>query len=131
MKVLNSNNINNLPFHDSDFSGITFSQNNKGKTDLILNINFCAGEFENITEYSNIIRSDGAASLLFADCYLIKCNFICNVTQRDSIDYIKFADKASIPKEFKIKNQLEVVFNSGSKIECIAESISLIKTKTL
>ncbi|MCP4367551.1 MAG: hypothetical protein GY797_05455 [Deltaproteobacteria bacterium] len=130
MKKLNGKNINNLPFHDSKFSRITFSQNNKGTTDLILDINFCEGEFENITEYSSIIRADGSASLLFTDCYLINCKFISNVTQRDSIDFIKILDNASIPKDFKGQNQFEVMLNSGSKIECIAKSISLIKTKT-
>lgn len=129
MKVLNSNNINKLPFHDSDFLGITFSQNDKGKTDIILNIRFYAGEFENISEYSKIIRSNGAASILFEDCYLIKCDFTCNMTQRDSIDYIRFSDESSIPKKFKAKNRLEIVFNSGSKIECIADVISLVKTE--
>lgn len=132
MKEINNKNIYNLPFHDSTFSGMEISQNDYGETELCLAITFCKGEFENLTEYSSVISSDGNSSIIFANCEWININTFCNRTQRDSVDYIEFKKDTFVLKQYKAqkdKEHVEVVFASGSKIECIAKCLLLSKQR--
>jgi len=124
MKKLNEKSIQNLPFHDSDLLGVKILQNDEGKTDLILNIAFYKGEFESLSkDYLKIIKPNGAASLLFNDCRWININAICNRTQRDEIDYIQFLSGSPNLKDGQ--KHVEVIFISGSKLECFVKDLSL------
>ena len=131
MKVLTQKNIqNDLPVHDSDFLGYKVLQKDNGETDLVLDIAFCEGEFDDLDEdYKDIIKSDGTASFLFLNCWWINIGIICNITQRDSIDYIQFLSNSKKLKELNAKKEIkhvEVIFISGSKLECISENVALI-----
>ena len=128
MKEINRETICNLPFHDSDFLGMKISQNDSGDTDLILNIAFCKGEFEDLADYSNVISPEGHVSLVFAGCELININTFCNRAQRDAVDYIEFKKDTSLLEQNNIRKDkgcIEVVFVSGSTIDCIANKILL------
>jgi hypothetical protein len=128
MKEINNETIYDLPIHDSVFLGMKISQNDYGETELCLAITFCKGEFENLTEYSNVISPEGNSSLVFTNCEWININTFCNRTQRDSLDYIEFKKDTPEIKQRKVqknKNHVEVVFTSGSKIECIASCLLL------
>lgn len=124
MKTLDEKSIQYLPFHDSDFLGIKIIQSDEGETDLILNIAFYEGEFESLSEdYLNVIKTDGTASILFKACNRININAVCNRSQRDEIDFINFIqDSPSLKEDQK---HVEVIFISGSKLECIAEKVEL------
>ena len=125
MIKLDEKSIYNLPFHDSDFLGIKISQRDNGETDLLLYISFCKNEFEDLSkEYLEIIKSDGSVSLLFENCQWFNLNFFSNRTQRDEIDYIQFLTDSKTLKDGQ--KYIEVVFTSGSKLECIAEKFDLI-----
>ena len=124
MKTLDAESIRYLPFHDSDFLGIRIIQSDEGETDLILNIAFYEGEFEGLSEdYLNIINPDGTASLFFKACDRININAVCNRSQRDEIDFIQFIKDAD--NLIDGKKHVEVIFISGSKIECMAERVEL------
>ena len=124
MKKLDEQSIQHLPFHDSDFLGVKIIQTDEGETDLALNIAFYKGEFESLSEdYMKVIRPDGSASLLFKGCDWIKINTVCNRSQRDEVDYIQFIHNS--PNLKKGRQHVEVIFISGSKLECVAEKIEL------
>lgn len=128
MKEINSETICYLPVHDSDFLGVEISQNDSGETELILAITFCKGEFEDLAEYSDDISPEGHAYFVFTNCEWININTFCNRTQRDSIDYIEFKKDTSELEQYSTQNDkkhVEVVFVSGSKIECIVKSLVL------
>lgn len=130
MKEINRETIYDLPVHDSDFLGVKISQNDSGETDLILTIAFCKGEFEDLTDYSNVISSEGHTSFVFINCDWININTFCNRTQRDSVDYIEFKKGTSQLEQYnaqKDKEHIEVVFASGSNIECVVRRIELTK----
>lgn len=128
MKDINRETIYNLPFHDSNFLGMKISQNDNGDTDLILNIAFCKGEFEDLADYSNVISPEGCVSIVFAGCELININTFCNGAKRDAIDYIEFNKDTSLSEKNNIRKDkgcIEVVFVSGSTIDCIANKVQL------
>ena len=127
MKNLDKKTIYNLPFHDSNLLGAKISQKDNGETDLLLCISFCRTEFEDLSnEYLEINKSDGSVALLFETCQQINFNFICDRTQRDEIDYIQFlTDSVNLKQGQK---HVEVIFISGSKLECIAEKVVLVES---
>ena len=124
MKKLSKKSIQYLPFHDSDFLGIKIIQSDEGETDLVLNIAFYKGEYESLSEdYLKVLRPDGTASVLFKACDWININTVCNRSQRDEIDFIQF--KNDSPNLKKGQKHIEVVFISGSKLECVSEEVEL------
>lgn len=128
MKEIDRESIYDLPVHDSDFLGLKISQNDSGETNLILTIAFCKGEFDDLTDYSKVISPEGHTSFLFINCDWININTFCNRTQRDSVDYIEFKNNSSQLEQYNAKNDkkhIEVVFVSGSRIECIVKRIEL------
>ena len=125
MKRIDEKSIQCLPFHDSDFRGLKINQKDNGETDLILNLAFYKGEFESLSEdYLKAIELDGTASLLFENCDWINIHTVCNRLQRDEIDFIQFVH--DLPNLVEGKKHIEVVFISGSKLECVANKIELL-----
>lgn len=124
MRISIEKSVLELPFHDSDLLEIKVLQKDSGETDLLLNISFYKGEFESLGEnFLKAINRDGKASILIENCNRIKIDFICNRTNRDKFDYFDIKDTKS---EYKAESQqVEAVFISGSKIDCIAESVYL------
>ena len=90
MKEINKETIYDLPIHDSDFLGIHILQNDCCVTDLYLDIIFCKDGFEEISDYSNFIPTEGYTTLAFIGCDWINVETFCNRIQRDSIDFIDF-----------------------------------------
>jgi len=132
MEEISIETIYDLPVHDSDFLGVKISQNDSGETDLSLTIAFCKGEFEGLTDYSTVISPEGHTSLVFVNCCWININTFCNMTQRDSVDYIEFKKDTSQLEQYNTQNDkehIEVVFVSGSRIECIMTRIKLTTAK--
>lgn len=132
MKKISREIVYELPVHDSSFLGMEILQKDNGETDLCLNIAFCDGEFDDLTEYSTVISREGNASFLFANCEWIHINTVCNRSQRDSIDYFEFkVDSPELDKysSSKGKEHVEVVFVSGSKLECIVDYIELVQSR--
>lgn len=130
MKEITQKIINDeLPVHDSDFLEYKIIQENSGETQLALKIAFCEGEFEHLQQdFTSIIRPNGAASFVFKNCWWVNINIICNTTKRDAVDYIKFIKNSSKLKGYDLGedfNHVEVVFVSGSRLECIAENVVL------
>ena len=125
MKILNEKSIQNLPFHDSDFHGVQIIQTDEGETDLVIDITFYVGEYECLSkDYQKVIKNDGSASILFKNCELIKIHGIYKRAQRDEIDFVQYV--SDLPGLKKAMNHVEVVFTSGSRLECVTEKMGLI-----
>ena len=78
MKEINKETIYDLPIHDSDFLGIHILQNDCCVTDLYLDIIFCKDGFEEISDYSNFIPTEGYTTLAFIGCDWINVETFCN-----------------------------------------------------
>lgn len=128
MKEITKETIYDLPVHDADFLWMKISQNNMGETELSLAISFCKGEYESLTGYSDLITPEGLTLFVFSGCEWITNNFFCNRTQRDSIDSIEFKNDTPELVQYspqKDSTHIEVLFTSGSKIECIVNKVLL------
>ena len=128
MKEINKETIYDLPIHDSDFLGIHISQNDRGVTDLYLDIIFCKDEFEEISNYSNFISTEGYTTLVFIGCDWINVETFCHRIQRDSIDFIDFRHNTPELKKYSSQDKavhLVIFFTSGTKIECISKKVML------
>lgn len=90
MIEISRENIYDFPIHDSEILEIRISQDDCGETDLSLDIAFCKGEFEKLSDYSNVISVEGYATFIFTCCDWINVNTLCNRTQRDSVDFVDF-----------------------------------------
>ena len=122
MKILNKNDLNDLPVHDSDFWSAKLIQHQNGETDLIIDIGFYEDEYMELDEaLLEFINSNGKASFLLKNCILIDMTMHCIEVQRDVFDFIQIEDLQNG------KKRIGISFNSGSKIECTADLIALVK----
>lgn len=130
MKAINEKDIQELPFHDSDFISLCVIQEENGNTNVEVRIVFGKGEFEALDDYLAYIGNNGAASIIFNNCRRVDLQLFANRLQADYIDYLQFMqpgvpfDTVECKKDSKI---IEVVFVSGSRLQCIAEECYLAK----
>jgi hypothetical protein len=123
MELIDKDIINDLPIHDSDFIAVRILQHENGETDLIVDICFYMGEYEELEEkWLKLVDSNGRASFFIKNCLSVKVSLFCDNTQRDLFDYIQIEELQNEKKECIVIN-----FVSGSKIECTADLISLIQ----
>ena len=130
MKEINRETIYDLPIHDSEFLGIHISQNDSGVTDLSLDIAFCKGEFEELSDYSGVISTEGYTTFVFTGCDWINVNTFCNRTQRDSVDFVDFKHDTPELKRYSAQEGAEhviIFFTSGTRVECIFKAATLRK----
>jgi hypothetical protein len=122
---LDENIVHDLPVHDSDVMEITIFRNKENGMDMALHIAFCEGEYEELSDYSSSITPDGLTFLIFKNCKSVKMNANYGSIQGDLIDYIELC------KSDKDRNyyQGEIIFISGSKLECLAESVFISSNK--
>lgn len=128
MKEVNKETIYDLPIHDSDFLGMHISQNDRGVTDLFLDVMLCKEDLEKASDYSDIISTEGYTTFAFIGCDWIDIDAFCNRIQRDSIDFIDFKHDTLELKKYSAKDRMIhviIFFTSGTKIECIAKNVIL------
>lgn len=130
MKILGSDQINSLPFHDSSILCLKIEQNNNGNTNFKIGVQFSLDELIELEDSEKeCISDDGTAFIVIKDCRWISLNVICNITKRDEIDFIRFLSKSDNPQELIGSDQefpqLEITLISGSVLKCIFSEVYL------
>jgi len=128
--ILNEEMLKELPFHDAELYSFSVMQNEKGQTQICLKIeiNDEPCDEKKVSYKYEIPKKDGITTIFFKNSWFLGSDFICNLSNRDSIDDFSICSDSEKVSSLGIKAGVThyfLIFNSGSRIDIIAEQLKL------